>query len=119
MQTQNYNKILITIIIFLVISNLFFVFRFIQDRKAVNQTAEKQRINTEILSFTKLFMEKVLRSSSTVSFDDRLLLENSVRGLKDEEIFSSWLKFTNAKSQTEVQQDFYDLFELLLKKIEE
>jgi hypothetical protein len=79
---------------------------------------QKQQINSKILSFTQLFMDKVLQGSTTVSFDDRLQLENSVRALNDNEIFSSWQKFTNAKSQTEIQQDFYKLFDLLLKSIE-
>lgn len=116
---QKRTKILITILfVILVISNIFFIYEYLLSSRNMEIMIQKQQINSKILSFTQLFMDKVLQGSTTVSFDDRLQLENSVRALNDNEIFSSWQKFTNAKSQTEIQQDFYKLFDLLLKSIE-
>ena len=111
-------KVLMTLLfVSLVISNIFFAYMFVADTRALGTTIEKQQINSNVLSFTQLFMEKILRGSKVVSFDDRLQLENSVRALKDQNIFDAWQNFTNAKSQTDVQQEFYTLFDLLLKKI--
>jgi len=112
-------KVLIIILgICLIGSNLFFTYRYFSVTKELELTTEKQKINISVLYFTQLFMAKVLRGGEVVSFDDRLQLENAVRDLSDKEIFGSWEKFTKAKDQAEVQTDFYDLFDLLLKKIQ-
>ena len=108
---------MIILFISLIVGNVFFAYKYVLNLRILEQTIKKQQINSNVLSFTELFMEKVLRGSASVSFDDRLQLENSVRALNDKDIFASWEKFTNAKNQTEVQLDFYALFDLLLKKI--
>jgi len=108
-----------TIFVLLFGSNLFFVYKYYSDHRNQRLTEQKQQINSQILSFTQLFMAKVLRGGEVVSFDDRLQLENAVRALNDKVIFAAWEKFTKAKDQAEVQNDFYDLFEVLLEKIEE
>lgn len=111
-------KILLAILfIALIIGNIFFASKFLTNIRELEQIEEEQQINDKVLSFTNLFMAKVLRGGTTVSFDDRLLLENSVRALNDKEIFSAWEKFTKAGSQAEVQQAFYNLFDRLLAKI--
>jgi len=109
--------LLVALFASLVISNVFFTYNYIVNLRTLEQMTKKQEINANVLSFTQLFLEKVLRGGTLVSFDDRLHLENSVRALNDKDIFASWESFTNAKSQTEVQQDFYTLFDLLLKRI--
>lgn len=113
-------KILIILVIILVISNIFFAWMYLSSKvttRNLETKVETQTINSGVLSFSKLFMDKVLSGSKEVSFEDRLLLENSVRDLNDKEIFDSWQTFTKAKDQTETQQNFYSLFQLLLKKI--
>jgi hypothetical protein len=117
---QNLNKKIIILITILVIGCIFFIFMYLSSQlklRNAEQVIASQQINGKVLLFSKLFFEKVLQGTKIVSFDDRLQLENSVRALNDKEIFDSWEKFTGAKDQTEVQQDFYDLFGLLLKKI--
>ena len=109
--------LLVVLFVSLVISNVFFIYNYIVNLRTLEQITQKQEVNSKVLSFTQLFVEKVLRGGTVVSFDDRLQLENSIRALNDKDIFASWEKFTSAKSQTEVQQDFYVLFSLLLKKI--
>ncbi len=85
--------------------------------RALEQKVAAQEVNSKTLLFTQLFMDKVLGGAKEVSFDDRLQLENAVRGLNDAEVFNSWQNFTKAKDSAEVQRDFYALFQLLLKKI--
>ena len=67
--------------------------------------------------FAKLLVEKILLGTGTVSFDDRLQLENAVRDINDPEIFTEWEKFTDSSSNSETQQTLGTLFDLLLKKI--
>lgn len=113
-------KFLVTLVVILFISNMFFGWMYVSSRvqmRSLETKVENQKINGEVLLFTQLFMEKVLGGAKEVSFDDRLQLENSVRNLNDKEIFDSWQIFTKAKDAAEVQKDFYSLFELLLKKI--
>lgn len=115
---QKKTKVLIIILfVALIISNVFFAYKYLASQRTLEATTQKQQINANVLSFTQLFMDKVLRGTSTVSFDDRLQLENSVRALNDKDIYTSWQNFTNAKNSTETQQDFYTLFNLLLKKL--
>ncbi len=117
---QNTNKTTTIIIVILVIISIFFgvmyVFSLVKLKNDEN-IITSQQANTKVLAFAELFLNKVLKGGKTVSFDDRLQLENSVRALNDKDIFDSWTKFTNAKDQNEVQQDFYNLFGLLLGKI--
>ena len=113
-------KILISVIVLLVIGNIIFAFTTfssISKQKELEKKVALHEVNGNVLDFAQLFMEKVLLSDKEVSFDDRLQLENSVRNINDKEIFSAWQNFTNAKDQNEVQKDFYNLFDLLLKKI--
>lgn len=115
---MNRLKVLIIILFTsLVISNVFFAVKYFVVIKEMDAVEQKQQINSDVLSFTKLFVDKVLRGNKEVSFEDRLQLENSIRALKDKEAFACWEKFTKATDQTEVQSNFYELFSLLLGKI--
>ena len=110
-------KYLILLAVILLIGNIFFGYKYLENQKIIDQVNKKQQINSNILSFTELFMDKVLNGTKEVSFEDRLQLENSVRELNDKEVYNSWQTFTKAKDSAEVQKDFYALFQLLLKKI--
>lgn len=117
---QNTNKITKIIIIILIIVSFFFAYLYFSSAvklRNAEQMVANQQINEKVLTFSQLFFDKVLQGTKTVSFDDRLQLENSVRALNDKEIFDAWTKFTSAKDPAEVQKDFYDLFWLLLGKI--
>lgn len=84
-----------------------------QARKAV----EGQQLNTGIISFSQLFIEKVLKAENEVSFEDRLKLENAVRDLNNTEILTQWEKFTASKTEDEAQEEVKNLLEKLFKKI--
>jgi len=109
---------IVVIIILLIICNIFLVYKYRVSQRALEAITSQQEINTQVLSFTQLFMAKVLQGAQEVSFDDRLQLENAVRVLNDQAIFTAWQTFTRAKDSAEVQRDFYALFDLLLQKIQ-
>lgn len=73
--------------------------------------------NEKVLSFTRLFIAKVLKAKVEVSFEDRLQLENAVRDLNNKEILNQWQKFTDAKEEIQAQEEVKNLLELLIRKI--
>lgn len=114
-------KTLYTVLIaVLVLGLVLFAWQNFSLRKQL-QTAQKavsgRTVNKKVLAFSELFVTDILQSGQTVSFDQRLALENAVRDINDPEIYAAWQKFTKSKDQDETQQNFYVLFSLLLKKI--
>ncbi|MEK7080310.1 MAG: hypothetical protein AAB925_00560 [Patescibacteria group bacterium] len=79
-----------------------------------NQTSQ---INTKILSFANIFIEKILMSKEDVNFDTRLELETMVRNLNDQEIFDKWQKFTKSKTEEEAGENAKALLSSLIQKI--
>jgi uncharacterized SAM-binding protein YcdF (DUF218 family) len=76
-----------------------------------------QKINRDVVSFLKLFIEKILQGEEDVSFEDRLKLENAVRDLKDKKVLSLWESFTQAKNSEEAQMFLKNLLQALVNKI--
>ena len=78
---------------------------------------KNQQTNAKVISFAKLFIEKVLKAQGEVSFEERLKLENAVRDLNDPEILAQWEKFTGSKTEADAQQEVKNLLSLLVNKI--
>ena len=113
--------ILIIIILFLLVSNIYFGFRYFIVQKDLRQTQlslKSQQTNERILEFSKLFIDKVLKAKTEVDFETRLKLETAVRNLKDEEILVQWQKFTESKTEDGAQENVKNLLEILINKIE-
>ena len=112
-------------IIFLVIAVLSLAVIFLiaqnyierQNLIAAENTVKIYQYNGKILNFTKMFIAKVLKADGEVSFEDRLSLENAVRGINDKKIFDQWQKFTDSKAELEAQIEVKNLLELLVNKI--
>ncbi|KKP87763.1 MAG: hypothetical protein UR91_C0037G0002 [Candidatus Nomurabacteria bacterium GW2011_GWC2_35_8] len=117
MQINKITKITIIVLAFTTIFFAYLYFSSCVKFRNAEKIIASQQVNEKVLSFSQLFFDKVLQGTKEVSFDDRLRLENAVRALNDKEIFDSWTKFTGAKDQTQIQKNFYSLFQLLLKKI--
>lgn len=82
-----------------------------------NKQIEKTTLNNNILSFSKLFIEKVLKTNKEVDFDTRLQLENSVRSTNDAEILAKWRLFIDSKTEKEAQDNVKELLGILIGKI--
>ena len=80
---------------------------------------EVQQVDTNVLSFTCMFVKKVLMAEKEIDFDTRLELETTVRGLNDQEIFDQWEKFTKAETKEEISDNAKQLLNLLVRKIGE
>lgn len=88
-----------------------------QNLAAAQTTLKTFQYDQKVLNFTKLFITKVLKADGAVSFDDRLLLENSVRDVNDKAIFDQWQAFINAKTALDAQIQVKDLLEMLVERI--
>lgn len=119
--SMNSGKIFWMILILLVLTgNVILVSKYAttkgQLENAESVLAER-RYNEKIISFTHLFIDKVLKAESEVSFEDRLQLENSVRDLKDDEIIGAWNSFVNSKNEVAAQNAVKNLLGILVDKI--
>jgi hypothetical protein len=83
----------------------------------VQETVKQKQSDKKNVDFLSLFIEKVLKSETDVSFEDRLALETAVRETKDEEILSQWRKFTESNDPIEAQKEVKNLLGLLSQKI--
>lgn len=114
------NVIWTTIILLLVFVIVFLSARYflqVQETKRLQEELSIKQTNDKVISFLKLFVQKVLKSGDEVSFEDRVRLENVVKELDDQEILFNWERFTKSTSEVQIQQRVKDLMETLVKKI--
>lgn len=120
MENQN-TRITVIIIIALLASSLVYLsiecFLISTEAKSIKNTLKIQQSNEKAQFFAKLFIDKILLSSGTVNFEDRLRLENAVRDIGDPEIMNQWQSFTNSKSDQETQKTVGSMLRLLVDKI--
>ena len=117
-----HQRIILTtvIIVLLAVTNVYTALKYLDVQnqlRAANALVAAQKFNLQVLNFNRLFIEKVLNADQEVDFQTRLQLENDVRNLKDEEILSSWQKFTESKTEISAQEEAKNLLEILTSKI--
>ncbi|MDD2934867.1 MAG: hypothetical protein PHX25_00120 [Candidatus Pacebacteria bacterium] len=120
MISSSKNYIQIIFVIVLLAGNVFFGGKYILSQKEFNQekvVLENQKLNEDILNFTKLFIEKVLKTETEVDFETRLMLENAVRNLNDKDILKQWQEFVASQDENEAQEKVKDLLSILINKI--
>lgn len=111
-------KFIISVVLILSLGlNVAMLFVLVNDSRALSQNQQVLQSNGKILSFTELFIEKVLTSGQEVDFDTRLELETMVRNLNDAEILSQWQRFTGALDNYTASIEAKSLLNLLVKKI--
>ena len=112
--------IIIAIILILLAGNIYFGSRYfsaLKELKELKAAMETYKINEKILTFSSLFITKVLKTENEVDFETRLRLETTVRDLNDEEILTQWKKFTESETEDEAQTEVKNLLEMLVSKI--
>jgi hypothetical protein len=119
-KTINWTQVVLTVaFVVLVASDVIFISKYTSASARAN-TAEsalsKTQSNGKILDFTSLFIDKVLQSNAEISFDDRLVMENAVRDLKDPEISAEWQKFVKSSDEKSAQIEVTNLLKMLVEK---
>lgn len=79
--------------------------------------SEAQQINNKVLSFTNMFIEKVLLADREINFDTRLELETTIRSINDPQIFNQWQEFTKAQDKEDASEQAKLLLKILVNKI--
>ena len=93
------------------------VFISMAEVNIAKETLKTYQHNDKVLNFTKLFIQKVLKTEGTVPFEDYLKLEGAVRDIGDNAILSQWQKFIDSKTEEQAQEEVKNLLEILAEKI--
>lgn len=121
MSSHKKNILVICIIGLSVIGNVFFGLNYFMLSNQVKTLKSQEatiETNTKVINFMSLFIKEVLQSDKEVDFETRLILENSVRELKDTEIKKEWQYFTESKTEAEAQASVKRLLGILVQKIQ-
>jgi hypothetical protein len=111
-------KLAITSILILSLAaNMFLVLLVFNNVYATTRITQAQQTNLKVLSFTHLFIQKVLMANQDVDFETRLTLETAVRNLNDDQILAQWQHFTTAADSQGASQEAKKLLDLLVQKI--
>ncbi len=101
--------------------NLYFSVQYVQNLKQQNAATEQANssFNTrfQVASFLKEFIDTVLNTQGTVSFDNRVKLESDIRQIKDDTLTAQWTSFVNSPDSKSAQQNAVKLMALLADKM--
>jgi hypothetical protein len=124
MQTGIFDKTRLVanvLMLLLVGLNIYFSVQYTQnlkinDAKKVEEM-KKMDENIKLSKFMKLFVDKVLGTNGTISFEDRVKLESDVRALGDENLLKQWNIFVVSQNSEEAQKNAVVLMSLLMSKM--
>lgn len=124
MQTGLFDKTRLlanTLMVLLVALNIFFSIQYTQNiRKQDEATiAESNKIEQRLQTaqFMKFFIDKVLGTNGTISFEDRVKLEADIRDLGDEVLVKQWTTFVSSADSTTAQQSAVKLMSMLANRM--
>lgn len=105
----------------LVAGNIFFSIQYTQNIKDKDALAllNKDNTGTRIQSARLLnfFINTVLDTQGTISFDDRVKLENDVRQLGDPALTTQWTTFVESKDSKTAQTNAVKVMSMLTGKM--
>ena len=116
-RTRAFSNILMII---LVAGNIFFSIQYTEGLKQQqNDQTDKIGTNIQVSRFLKLFVDVVLntKAGQTISYDDRVKLENDVREIKDVDVIKQWDSFVESKDSKTAQENAIALMKLLTNKL--
>jgi hypothetical protein len=109
------------LMILLVCLNIFFSIQYTENKKSNDAQAEQEFVKTEdrlkTSRFMKLFIDKVLGTNGTISFEDRVKLESDIRTLGDTAIITQWESFVASTDSENAQQNAVKLMSMLASKM--
>ena len=109
------------LMVVLVGMNIFFSIQYsgeaARNRDLIDEAETKQAERVVTASFLKLFVDKVLATGGTVTFDDRVKIESDIRGVNDQRAVSLWNDFVNSKDSSVAQTTAVKLMSHLLNKL--
>jgi hypothetical protein len=109
------------LMVLLVALNIFFSIQYTQnitkeDNKTIAETARlEERLQTA--QFMKFFIDKVLGTNGTISFEDRVKLEADIRELGDQTLVKQWELFVSSEDSDKAQQSAVRLMSMLANRM--
>lgn len=102
----------------LVASNLFLTIQYTENLKQQSEAKEDPQFQVRLQStrFLKNFINIVLNSDQAVSFEDRVMLENDIRQMHDQNLTDLWDLFVNSKDGKTAQLNAVKLMTALSNK---
>jgi len=124
MQNGFFNKkklIANILMVLLVILNIFFSIQYTQNVKKQDEVliAEADKIESRLQTaqFMKFFIDKVLSTNGSISFDDRKKLEEDIKTLGDETLVKQWGIFVSSSDSDVAQQSAVKLMSMLANRM--
>lgn len=107
------------LMLLLLVGNIFFSIQYTENIKiqalAQEQDMSSQRV--KISHFLKLFIDKVISTQGTVSFEDRVKLENDVRQIGDPTLVTQWESFVGSTDSKIAQENAVKLMSMLINRM--
>ena len=105
------------LLVILLAGNLYFSIQYIQsirnDKLPVVDKGAQEVMQIKNANFLKLFINKVVKSSGTVTYEDRVQLENDVRQIHNPALTAQWELFVDNKDPKKAEQAATDLMLIL------
>lgn len=120
MDTLLSRKTLFIIILILLVGNILWLIAFTNRGKELGQaqySLAQVQVNKNILSFQKLFVDKVLKADGVVDYDTRRLLDQSVGSTNNKPVIDAWNAFIDAKTEADAQNKVRDLLSIMADQI--
>ena len=109
------------LMIVLLATNIFFSIQYIQNNKQLDDQATaadaKGTERVQIAKFMKFFIDTVLNTKGTISFEDRVKLENDIRQLHDVDLTTQWDAFVASKDSKTAQTAVVKLMSMMSSKM--
>ena len=105
------------LLVVLLAGNLYFSVQYVQNLKneqvPVVDKGAQEVMQIKNANFLKLFINKVVKSSGTVTYEDRVQLENDVRQIHNPALTAQWEVFVDNKDPKLAEQAATDLMLIL------
>ena len=106
------------LMIVLLAGNIYLSIQFINNiQKPVLEDQTNVTLHIKAARFLKTFIDKVLNTQGTVSFEDRVQLENDILQIHDPVLTTSWKAFVGSKTSKEAQSNAVKLMALLVDRV--
>lgn len=109
------------LLVVLVAMNIFFSVQYTQNIKKEDAKLEQELVLQEkrlqTAQFIKFFIDKVLGTNGTISFEDRVKLEADVRALGDEVLTKQWKEFVESPDSETAQKTAVRLMSMLANRM--
>ena len=105
------------LLLILLAGNLYFSVQYIYSIKdsqvPVVDKGAQEVLQIKDANFLKLFIDKVIKANGTVTYEDRVQLENDVRQIHNPELTTQWELFVGSKDPKKAEAAATDLMLIL------